>query len=336
VLISLRQTATEMERLQALVRATSEAYKLCIRSAAQYAVELDAEEARGFRERLETLAKSYAEEEERIRLIQSSFRGELREYRDLSAAQIERLRREVEAGAAAMAAFAGSITSHGANHEAKVKGELAHLRDISAWNDPGEMRRGIQGVAAAIESALEQIQSANRMAILQLQDELRMLHQEIESKRRAMITDAATGAWNRPKTEERLQELLQERDAFVAVLVRVKNYRRAQGRFPQRVVEDALKALLKRLRGVIGGDAPVGRLDEDRFLALPDTDPAETVALAREAAVSLSNEYSVQDAGFARSLSLEVATGVCERPAGMEAAAFLKRLEQLWGALGGG
>lgn len=327
-----------MERLEALQSSTAEAYKMAIRSVAQYAVELDPQDVAGFRERLEAIARHYeaAAADADMRRIQASFRGELRDYRDQTNTRIERLRQEVEAGAAAMAAFAGCVTSAGADHEAHLKNELDHLRDICGWNDLTEIRRGLQGVIAGIGEALEQMQRANRMAILQMQDEIRMLHRDMELKRRALITDAPTGAWNRQKSEERMQELLREKEAFRVILVSVKNFKRVQGRFSQRVIDGVLKALVKRLRGIAGDDAPIGRMDEGEFAVLLDSDPAGALTQWRDTSSSLSGAYSVQEAGFAVTVPLEVATGIVERAANMEADAFLKKLAQLSQALARG
>jgi len=336
-LISLRQTATELERLEALNSSTAAAYKMAIRSVAQYTVELDAGEAAAFRVRLLSLAELYdaAAAADDVGRVQSSFRGELREYRDQTKLRIERLRKEVEAGAAAMAAFAGTIASNSADHGAQMRGELEHLRKVREWSDLGEIRRGIDGVIQGIGETLQQMERANQMAILQLKDEIRMLHQDLESRRRAAITDSATGAWNRNKSEERLQELLRQSEPFVLLLVSVTNLCRLRGRFPQRVVDGVLNAMVKRLRGIAGDDAPVGRWSERDFIALLDADPAQAMALSREISANLSSTYSVQDAGVARTISIEVATGTVERPAGFESEAFLKRVNQLSATLGG-
>lgn len=334
-MISLRQTATQLERLEALQSSTAEAYKFAIRSVAQYAVELDAADVAGFRERLETLVKTYEAlaEPAQVRHVQASFRGELREYRDRAKARIDRLRQDLEAGAAAMAALAGSVASNGADHETKVKRELEHLRDVSAWDDAGKIRRGIQRAVDGIGEALEQMQNATRLTILQLQEEIQLLHRDLESRQRALITDAATGAWTRCKSDERLNELLREKEAFLVLVICVKNFRRIQERFPDRLVGRALGALVKRLRIITGEKGSVGRWSESEFVVLLDVDPVTAISFSRDASAQLSGSYALQDAGFAKALPLEVATGVCERPAGVDAESFRKRLDQLSTAL---
>jgi GGDEF domain-containing protein len=330
-----------MERLEAQLSATSEAYALAIRSVAQYAIELNAGEAAEFRKRLEALAENWDSARgdgcapNRVPAIQASFRGELREYHEQATSRVDRLRRELESAQAAMAALAGNIHSSSADYSKEMKHELAHLEKIASWNDVAEIRRGIKGVVSSLSEKLDQMQRATEMAILQFQDEIRLLHQDLDAKRRALITDPSTGAWNRQKSEERLLELLNERESFLVLLVSVKNFNRLQSRFPRRVLEGALKALVKRLRAITGDDASIGRRNDGEFVAILDVDPTAAITISREAAVALSTTYAVQDAGASTPLAFEVGTGIVERPSGMPPAAFIRKLDQLSSALCG-
>lgn len=328
-MISLLQTVTEMERLEELRSSTAEAYRLAILSVAQYAVEVEAQEAAAFRRDLETLARQFERTAGpgEIRQIQSSFRGELRDYQERANLRIEAQKRQIDAGAAAMQALAGSLAESGADHEAQVRREMEHLRKIAGWSNLTEIRRGIAGVITGFSEALEKMQRSNQMAILQLQDEIRTLHQDMEASKRAATIDPATGAWNRQKSDQRLQELLSGSEAFVVLLIAVKNFQTLPGRFPGSVIEGALKAVTKRL-GALTGEQ-VARRSCGEFVVFMDVDPAAAMAISREAAGKLTGPYPIQEAGAAVTVPIEVATGVVERRGGMDAAAFVTKLEQL-------
>jgi diguanylate cyclase (GGDEF)-like protein len=337
-LISLRKTANELEHLEEQRTVLADSYRRAIRTAGEYAIELDAQETSAFRERLETLAAELesAGASQDLRRAQGAFRSALRDYRDQSKTRIDHLRREVDAGAAAVAAFAGTLASHGADHQAQMDTELGHLRKISAWDDLAEIRSGIQGVISGISDAVAQMQRSNQMTIAQLRDEIRTLHQSMEARRRAAATDTATGAWNRQKCEHRMRDLLKEDEAFCVLLIAVNNFKRLEGRYSPRVAEGVLKEFTNRLRGVVGAEPPLGRWTDHEFLVMLDLDPSSAIALSREVSSTLSAAYALPDGLSSKPIPLEVATGLVERPAGSDGEAFLKKLDQLSAALSRG
>jgi GGDEF domain-containing protein len=334
-LISLHKTATEMERLEALRAAFSESYGLAIRAAAEYAIELDPREASDFRDSLKTLAAQVksADASEPVRQVEDSFRMALRSYHERAQARIDRLRKDVDAGAAAVAAFAGTVASHGADHQAQVNTELAQLREMTAWEELPEIRRGLHSAIFGITEAVEQMQRSTQMTIAQLRDEIHTLHHSMESTRRAAATDLATGAWNRQKSEHRIHDLLKENEAFRVLLISVTNLKQVEERFSPAVAEGALKQLTLHLRDIVGVDPPIGRWAENEFVVLLDLDPASAMALSREASLKLSAAYTLPGSLCSMPIQLEVATGLIERAGGTDDQEFLKKLEQLSAAL---
>lgn len=335
-MISLRRTATELERLEALSASLSDSYRLAIRAAGEYAVEVDSQEFSDFRERVESLAAQLEStiDAQDVRAAQGVFRTSLRDYRDQAKSRIDHLRKEVEASAAAVAAFAGAITSQGTDHQAQMNTELEHLRKIAGWENLSDIRQGIGRVVTGISEAVAQMQRANQMTVAQLQDEIRTLHQSLDARRRNAATDASTGVWNRQKSEHRMRDLLKLSEAFCVLLISVANFRRLEGRYSPRVLEGALKALTRRLREIVGAEPALGRWSDGEFLVVLDLDPSSAIALSREIASGLSTSYPLPDRLSAKPIPLEVATGLVERAAGSDGEAFLKKLDQLSAALG--
>jgi GGDEF domain-containing protein len=268
-----------------------------------------------------------------VHQAQGSFETALHGYRDQAQTRIDRLRKEVESSAAAIAAFAGNIASHGDNHQVQMDAELERLRTILRWDDLAEIRRGLEGAISGISEAVAHMQRSNQMTIAQLQDEIRTLHHSMGARRRAAATDTVTGEWNRQKSEQRMQDLLKEHEAFRVLLISVTNFKRVEGRFSAEVLEAALKELTRRLREIVGAEPPIGRWAENEFLVLLDLDPAGAMALSREASLKLSAAYTFPDGLGLRPVRLEVATGLVERAAGADSEVFLKKLEQLSAAL---
>lgn len=334
-MISLRKTATELERLEGLAACLSECYRLAIRASADCAIELDAGEAAEFRERLRALAGApgTAESCAGVRRMHSGFRNALREYRSLTQGRVDHLRNEVEAGAAALAALTSDLSATGDDHQEQMNRELERLREMCGWQNPADIRRGLESAIAGIARAVERMQAAHRMIIAQLRDEIRTLHEHIEFSRRAVGVDSATGAWTREKTAERLEDLLREDQVFWVVLVTVANFERLQSRYSPPVVASALQAVVAGLRELAGPQPVIGRWSCGEFLVLLEVDPSDAMTLAREAPTRLSTSYIISGAPASMPVPLEIATGTLERTAACAREAFFKKLDQLSAAL---
>lgn len=330
-MISLRKSAEELDRLKVV----SDCYELALRSVAQYAIEIDPRDLAEFRAHLQSIEESWqrAESADALHHVQACFRGELRDYRDRAQDQVSRLRSEMEAAATALSGFAKSISCNGAEHEDRLKHEIAVLNRLADYGSMDEVRRGIHAATAAIASSMEQIRRDNQMVIAQLKDEIRLLHREVEAGRRALLTDRSSGAWTREKMDEQISELLRQNQAFCLLLARVLNLRRLESRHSRTLVEGALKALIRRFQTLLGSDALVGRWSSSDFGAITDPRNGGAIALTREVTRKLSGNYVVQENGVSHEVVLEVTAVSIDQDAGAGGAAFAKKLEQLSAAL---
>jgi GGDEF domain-containing protein len=334
-LISLWKTATDMNRLDELQRLTAEHYALAINAAAQYAVEIERSQAEEFRVHLQALAKALrvAATTDDLKTVESSFRGELRDYRDKSQAQLVKLRQEVTAAAAAVHSLAENVASNGSDHEKELERELKRLESAAKLDDLTDVRSSIHGAIGTIASSLDQMRRANQLVVAQLQNEIRLLHQAMQSERRSLYTDRASGAWNRQKMTARIDELLQRDEPFCILMIAVRNFGRLDGRYSRTVVENMLSALVSRFHNILGPEGTIGRWTEDQFVAMLPVQPANAIALSREVSQKLSGSYSVQENGLAQNISVQVGAGLAERRAGIDAAKYYRKLDQLAAAL---
>jgi GGDEF domain-containing protein len=329
-LISLWKTVTDLERLDVLQRVAIECYNLAISSSAQYAVEVDRAHALEFREHLLALEQKLADSltPENLKECAASYRGELRDYRDHAHVRLEKLRQEVAAAADAMKAFAESVASTGATHEEQLEDELHRLQTLTKINDLDKIRGGIQAATGNIANSVDKLRRSNQLVIAQLQDEIRLLHQEIQAERRVLFTDPASGAWNRKKVETRIDELLRQDETFCVLLIALKNFKDLDQLHSKTVIEGALKATLMRFQEMLGEDVLIGRWQEEQFVALLPMDCPDVIALSREVTNRLTGNYSVQENGLARTVAIQVAAGIVDRRAGSDSTKFRARLEQ--------
>ena len=110
-----------------------------IRAAADYAIELDPANTVELRQNLERLREQLelATDPDHFEAVRASFRGELRLYRDRSAAWLERMSRELQNSAVAMRTLAGSLAANGSDHDASSKSRLGarwrRWRTATTW-----------------------------------------------------------------------------------------------------------------------------------------------------------------------------------------------------------
>jgi GGDEF domain-containing protein len=341
--ISIRKSVDDLSRLdeiekrESLSKTILDCYALAIHSTAHYAVEVDAALTVEFRDNLQKIEEKSrkAVSVEDVRSAQSSFRGELREFRDKSTAQLQRMRKEVENATAAMTIFAETVATNGENHEAQVSSQLDVLESAARSSDIDAIRSGIGSTIAVIQSSVQQIQRSNQLVIAQLQDEIRVLHLQIEQERKALFTDRASGAWNRQKIDIHIDNLLRQNQPFCMLLVRVRNLKRLESQNSRTVVEGVLKALITRFAGVTGEDAVIGRWTADQFVAVLDVPPGRAIPLSAEATRKLSGGYAIQENGLSHTVAVQATAGVIDRTAGADSATFHQKLDQLAAAISG-
>jgi GGDEF domain-containing protein len=340
-MISIRKSFSEIEQREELERRAGlastllDCYAVAIHSSAHYAVEIDPAVAAEFRNHLKKIEEQSraAASADEFHAVQSSFRGELREYRDKSAELLQKMRKEIESATAAMMIFADTVTSLGDDHEKQVGAELRSLEKQAESNNIDEIRCGIRAAIGEIETSLHQMQRGNQLVVAQLQDEIRMLHQQIESERKSLFTDRASGAWNRQKIDMHVENLIRQNQPFCLLIVWVRNLKFIEGQYSRTIVEGSLKALIARFAALTGEDAYIGRWTEDQFVAVLDLPLSSAIRLSVEATRKLSGGYSVQENGLAQTVVIQATAGIVERHSGTDSSKFREKLEQLAGSI---
>jgi GGDEF domain-containing protein len=341
--ISIRKSVNDLERLDELEKREDlsdtilDCYTQAIQSSSYYAVDVDSHLAIEFRTHLSVIEEQSrtATSVDQLRSVQSSFRGELREYRDKSVVQITKMRKEIESATAAMMIFADAVAFNGVNHEQEVHAQLRTLQSTAQGESIGEIRGGITLAVAGIETSVQHIQRGNQLIVAQLQDEIRVLHEQIELDRKTLYTDHASGAWNRQKLDTHIDNLLRQNQPFCLLMVCLRNLKRIESQYSRTVVEATLKAVILRFASVAGEHPIIGRWTEDQFVAVLDLPTGEVIPLSGEATRKLSGAYSIQENGLAQKVTVQATAGVIERAASADPATFRQKLVQLGSAIAG-
>ncbi len=332
-MISLRKTASELERLEELHRTAVHCYSEALHSTEQNAIELDSAQAAHFRAQLQTLrdrlrADALAGDLEGVR---NSFDAELKDYQEKARQQIQRLRDEVQAAAAAVENFAGSVNQSETGLASAIQRELSGLNQTARSEDIREIRRAIEEATSVISADIQQMRASNQLAIAQLKDEIRLLHQEVRAARRAQTPEPVPES--RQQMNGRIEEFIQKKTPFSVLLVVVHNLEGLQNCYSVNVIESALHAFQSRFENVLPSSAIVGRWTKNQFAAVLSAAPGNAIERSNEVVRKLSQPFLEREKGGTQSIVFSPRAGVVEFTPGSDLAKFQVRLQQLADAL---
>jgi GGDEF domain-containing protein len=331
-MISLRKTATELEVLEKLHRAAVHCYSEALRSTEQNAIELDSAQAAHFRAQVQALREQLRTDAApgQMEGVQTSFDSELKDYRDKTRALVQRLRQDVQAAAAAVESFAGSVSESEINLESGLKRELSSLNQSAQSNDIQEVRDAIRASTAKIAASIEQMRSSNQLAIAQLKDEIRLLHREVQAARGSQTNDPA--AESRQQMNGRMEDLIKKDASFSVLLVVVRNLDGLQNCYSANVMGGALRGFQSRFENIVPS-AIVGRWAKDQFAAILSTASGNAIQMSSEVVRRLSEPFLEQEGGRAHSIVFNPRAGVMEFGPGSDLTKSQARLKQLADAL---
>jgi len=330
-LISLRKTVTELDRLEELHRSAVNCFSAALRSSGQHAVELEACEAAHFRAQLEALREQLQADAtaRQLESVQSGFESELKQYWEKTRAQIQRLRKDVQAAAAAVEAFAGSVSESEVLLEHGLKRELQQLNKTAASEDIQEIRGAIREATATIGTSVDQMRTSNQLAIAQLKDEIRLLHQEVQAARRAKADPTPPAA----KGDRSIDELIRQNTSFSVLLVVVRNFDGLRSCYSASVIASAIRDFQMRFDNILPPQSIVRRWNENQFAAILKTPPASAMKMSSEVIQKLSGPFVQNEQGAAHSVVFTPNAGVIEFRPGSDPEKFQTKLKQLAEAL---
>jgi GGDEF domain-containing protein len=330
-LISLRKTVTELDRLEEVNRAAVNCYVQALRSSGQHAVELDATQAAHFRSQLQALREKLEADAgaRQLESAQSNFDTELRDYSEKTRAQIHRLRKDVQAATAAVEAFAGTVTESELMLESGLKRDLQHLNQTAASDDIQEIRGAIHATTAKIAASVEQMRASNQLAIAQLKDEIRLLHQEVQAARRAKAEPTPESR----QLDNRIDEMIRKNTPFSVLLVVIRNLEGLGNCHSAEVVGNAIHDFQARFQNILPSSAIVGRSGPDQFAAILVAPPSNAMEMSSEVVRKLSSPFIENERGVSHSVTFNPRAGVIEFRPGLDAVKFQAKLKQLAEAL---
>jgi hypothetical protein len=325
----------ELDQLNECKRAAIECLGLTIGAVAEHAVEVEASELAQFRSKVQPLREQVKPDStpDQLRGAQEALSTELKIYNVKAQERLKRLRDDIQAASQAVEVFAGSYAASETDLDVEVKRELQRLDKAARTAGLDELRSVAGGVSAGIASTFERVRSSNQLAIAQLKDEIRVLHQEVEIARKSRAAKRPAPTSAQKEIFRQIETVRMRNIPFAVILVAVKNLSGLQSCYSKVAIEGTLTSLQARLQTALPGGSASSRWSESQFVAVVTMDPAAAMAKSRELSKELSGSYVVQDGVF-QTVALEANAGVIDFKIQADPASLQRRLEQLSEALG--
>lgn len=296
-MISIRQNLTELEKCHQLRTTVLDCYLAAIHNMAHYAVDLDAAITAPHRKYLSELAAELADPSAAaLGESRATVRGLLRDYRDRAAEYLSGLRNQLSSTAQALREMVEGLSQCDTDHIDKLRGALLRLREVANSPEGTAVRAVVRTVADSIEESLEQMRKQHQFTVAELQTEIRLLHNRIDSLETAVSTDEATRFSNRRFLGEYLAAMPSEGACFL--ILKMRGLAEARAKFGPAIADDVVATFGRRLRNTIPKDAVVGRWSEQDFLAIvPAASKPSDPTLVKRFTEHLSMPYACMMSG---------------------------------------
>jgi GGDEF domain-containing protein len=266
-MISIQKNLTELEKGHQERKAALDCYIAAIANMAHYAVDLEASITAPHREYLSKLAAELEDAApEALTQSRATLRGLLRDYRDRASEYLSGLRNQLSSTAQALREMVEGLSQCDTEHHEKLSGAVLRIREIADSPTGSPVRTRLRSEADTIEQSLEQMRKQHKFSVAQLQTEMRLLHNRIDSLEAAVATDEAGKMSNRRFLAEYLGATPAEGACFL--ILKMRGLGEARARFGPAIADEVVRTFGRRLRNTVPKDAVIGRWSEQDFLAI--------------------------------------------------------------------
>jgi GGDEF domain-containing protein len=289
---------------------------------AQETIAIDPPDAEAHRVRLRQMANQhpgYALEPNLEQLIQL----ELRSYREASEKKVAQLRQDLASTGEAMQEYVTRFNTQDQSQEKSLTADLQRLSAIRQMTDLNRIHNHIDLVRESLAATVEQIKAQNLAIVTQLRDEIRTLHQRLDSPLRRESPGGTIA--NRAPFERRIRAKVNTQENFSLYLIRITNWKEIINLLEQDEAQTLVTNFGDRLAGILGPDTFTGRWYDGYFAAIVSLDKRTAMAGASDLAQRLGGVYPAGREPTA----LRARVAVVEHIPGQDPDQTLKRVEQL-------
>lgn len=336
-MISLRRSLTELDQIEALFHAASEAYREALKAVRDNVVEVEPHGASRHRERLTAILRSVNPAAGGASILETaaSLRTELHGYQSDAHRHLEWLNGQLASTECALQEVMASLAGGAEDQQECLNVEMQRLKKLAGIDDLRLIRAGLNESMRGISSCIEQIQRQNQLVVAQLQDEIRTLHSRVETAEHLAAVDHVTGLMNRREVEAAIRRQMSSSAPLCLVFVWIRNLKSLQRQYGHKIADDLTIAAGRQFAATVENRGEAGRWSDDELIAMVNIPKTEAMRLCRDLPGQLRGPHQCMQNGRPLQLLLQVASGVVEAHPGESTEYLLGRADTLIRTLAG-
>jgi len=329
-LISLKDSLTQYERRDELLRTALACYSTALGDVEQHVFPL-------YPEKLGIDPPSF--KEERKKLDGEPEAGALLAAKQrLSAGLAEASTRlkahlagtvELREVVSLLEATATSLRNKGETGERGLEGVAASLKSAIQCQSVEELRARLQQEAGRILTLAAEMKRENALLLSGLDTEMSDYRRKLDRAERMANSDALTGLENRRGLEARVHEYFDAGVPFTIMIVDLNRFKSVNDRFGHLAGDSLLKAFGERLKGALAAGEHAARWGGDEFVVLTESNLRDAIVRTRQIEQKLQGAYRIATEAGPLRLDVSVSIGLAEARQGETAAQVFARADAL-------
>lgn len=249
--------------------------------------------------------------------------------------QINELRSNLTATSRMVNELMAQLTGIGTSHHESLQGDIEGLRRLQTVDNLEKIHTGLGDMASRMTARLHQLQKEHQLAIVQLRDEIRTLHRQLEHRESppahpaepalAPPTQTTLAPVSKPapfqglrrqEFENAIRSMSEDGETFCLAVIWMSNLGHLFTQHEPEVVLELMLAASLRLGNMLTGNKLWTRWDDDVFTVCLGVPKANTQETSESLAARLNGTYRVNKSGQQAHVELEIKSILLEHSAG--------------------
>jgi GGDEF domain-containing protein len=334
-MISLKQSLSELDRLDSMQRTAMECYHSAIEAASRNAVETEESWIRSLRDGLEELARrvARASSAEELRETRVALQGELQEYSAKGSRYVRALRDKLSETSRSLSEVAQALARGVGGDGPKLEEQLGRAAALARLPEVTRVCPELELAVAGLEDGVARLRRETRLALAQLHEEIQVLRSALDSARQAAVRDPISGLLNRAEALATIRDRLGRGVTFSLLFLWLANLEYVRRRYGSCPSDEVVAQFSKRLLDCLPQGTQAGRWQDDRFVVIVERPKPEAIWLFDGLAKPLGEPFVVKDGSLKREVTLQLRCGVTEASPPATEAGLLRSVDKLLLAL---
>jgi diguanylate cyclase (GGDEF)-like protein len=332
-LISLRKSIDERDAAETrrLLDKAFDSFLSAIDAVAEYAVEVEAGDLKGYRARLEKLRNGISADRsvEALERASKELERELAEYNGRLTEAYAGSKEEIQKIATVLQGVSAGLADRQQQYGQEFEGIAAGLERTALIDDLRQIRVLITSQVGQLRGAFESMTRENASMLEPLQAELRSLESRMQQAERLAALDALTNLPNRREGERLAEELIRQGLPLCLIILDLNRFKLINDRYGHSCGDQVLQQFAKRLASAVRAGDVACRWGGDEFLLMLKGQLPDAIHRSRQLASQLHGRYPLVSQGRKIEVEISASFGVAQCQKGDSISAAFERADTM-------